>query len=236
MPKIIRNATGLAARRWQPPSLSDPRPAAAPLEPLTAGTLETATAPAVDPLAEAQAAATAELEQARRQAAQVLAEARTQGYNDGLARAEVEMSDKRRELDELAEQINQRQASFFERMQPEVIELAVAIAGKVVGHEVEADPDLVIDQVKGCIRRLQERERVRVRVNPEDVTTLREAKEELMADFDGVRRIDVVDDRRVGRGGCIVESESGTLDARLDRQLKEVERVLLEADKGGNDA
>jgi len=117
-----------------------------------------------------------------------------------------------------------------------VIELAVAIASKVVGHEVEEHPELVVEQARGCIRRLQEREHVRIRVNPEDVDTMRQAKEELIAAFDGVRRIDVVDDRRVGKGGCVVESESGSLDARLDRQLKEVEQVLLEASSGASDS
>jgi hypothetical protein len=46
---------------------------------------------------------------------------------------------------------------------------------------------------------------------------------------DGVRKLELVDDRRVGRGARIVESENGVMDARIKTQLDEVTRVVGEA-------
>ena len=66
--------------------------------------------------------------------------------------------------------------------------------------------------------------------------TLRAAKAAILAHYDGVQRMDIMDDYRVGRGGCVVESPVGILDARLDRQVAEIERTLTEAVKGGNGA
>ncbi len=189
-----------------------------------------------DPVAAARREAEAELTRAKEQALEVLAEAKSRGYAEGLAQAETELQQKCSELESLVAAINEKQNTFFMRMEREVIELAIAIAAKVVEREVEAHPEIVVEQVRRCVRRLHERERLCVRVNPSDVETVRAAKAELMAGHDGLHRMDVVDDRRVAKGGCVVESQSGILDARLDRQLKEVGRVLLEASENGNGA
>lgn len=232
MPRILSDPGALPITPWQAPPLWEPDPTPPPSAP---GGEAGEPAPA-DPLELARLQAATILEQAQRQAAQVLAEARIQGYNDGLAQAEAEVKEKVAALEALEAAVNARQDQFFARMQGEVVELAVAIASKVIGHEVEAHPDLVVEQVRGCLRQLQDRERIRVRVSPDDLETMRAAREQLLAAHDDIRRMDVVEDRRVSQGGCIVESENGTLDARLDRQLKEVERVMMEATRGGSDA
>ncbi|HOP79879.1 MAG TPA: FliH/SctL family protein, partial [Armatimonadota bacterium] len=50
---------------------------------------------------------------------------------------------------------------------------------------------------------------------------------------DGIRAVEVIEDRRVDKGGCLIESGNGYLDARIDTQRKEVERALTEAVKYG---
>jgi flagellar assembly protein FliH len=201
---------------------------ALPLDPLADVVEELAVEP-VDPLAEARELAAQELARARAEAERLRAEAQAQGYAEGAARAEAELQEKREAFEELVSAIEARQETLFTGLEQETIELALEIAKKVVGHEVEAHPELVVAQVRRCLRRLRDRERVRVRVNPADVETLRAAKESLLAAYDGIGRMDIMDDYRVGPGGCLVESSDGTLDARLDRQLSEVERVLREA-------
>ncbi len=187
-------------------------------------------------LAEARATAAEELARAQRDADEFRARAERDGYAEGQARAEAELQAKLTEFEALVAALQARQEDFFARIEGEVVAISLEIARKVVDHEVEAHPELVVDQAKRCLRRLKQREQIVVRVNAADLETLRAAKESLLAYYDGVQRLDIMDDLRVKPGGCVVESPAGILDARLDRQLAEVERTLTEAVKSGNRA
>lgn len=185
--------------------------------------------PAERAAAEAEAVRRAALEEAeavRRQAAE-------QGYREGLARAEIEFENRAAELESLAESIAQERDRFFEQIEPQVVKLSVEIAEKILRHEISIDPEAVLGMVKAALRQLRDRETVRLRINPADREMVMAGRQALTESMDGVRTIEIVEDRRVDRGGCIAESADGSIDARIASQLSEVMRVLQEA--GGHD-
>jgi flagellar assembly protein FliH len=55
---------------------------------------------------------------------------------------------------------------------------------------------------------------------------VRASREDLIAMVDGIRNIEIVDDRRVDAGGCVIETNGGTIDAKLDTQLNEIGAAL----------
>jgi flagellar biosynthesis/type III secretory pathway protein FliH len=65
-----------------------------------------------------------------------------------------------------------------------------------------------------------------IRVHPADLQGLLEAKPQLLATFDGVKKLTVVEDPSVGRGGCLVETPTAEIDARLDSQFRELARIV----------
>ena len=65
-----------------------------------------------------------------------------------------------------------------------------------------------------------------VRVSPEDLPHIENARQKFDAAGRG-RFIDFIADQAVKFGGCIIESDSGTIDARLETQLKILENALL---------
>jgi flagellar assembly protein FliH len=69
------------------------------------------------------------------------------------------------------------------------------------------------------------REKVTVRVNPADVEMLRSHREALLNGHD-VESVRVIEDQRVDRGGVVIETESGTIDAKISSQLREARRAL----------
>lgn len=87
-------------------------------------------------------------------------------------------------------------------------------------------PEIVVEMVRSAIKRLRDRESLRVSVNPRDVERVKEAREDLISTVDGVRKMEIVEDRRVDAGGCMIESPNGTLDARIKTQIGEISRVL----------
>lgn len=185
-------------------------------------------------LAQAREQAEDILVAARQEAELLRSEARGQGYEEGLAELDSErlmLAEKVREIEETA---NGQVEQFWEQIEPELLGLSVAIAKKIIRHEVEMNDGFVLETVKTSLRQLRDRQDLKVRVNPADYELVRGRKEDIAGSCDGVRTVEVIDDRRVDQGGCILESGSGTLDARLDSQIVEVERALMEAAEHGN--
>jgi flagellar biosynthesis/type III secretory pathway protein FliH len=134
----------------------------------------------------------------------------------------------------LAEALVQAQAerdAVAEEMEAASVELALQIAGKAVTAALEIQPERVVDVVRGALRCLVERERVAILVHPEDLEIVRESVEGLVRQLGGMDHVDVQEERRVQRGGAIVRSSSGEIDARIATKLDRA-RELLQAELG----
>lgn len=108
----------------------------------------------------------------------------------------------------------------------DALRLAVRIAEKIIGRELEQRPDTIADIAAAAIRHARQHEMLTVRINPADVPRVQENRARLDA-TGRARLLDIVSDQRVRPGGCIIESESGTVDAELETQLRVIERALL---------
>lgn len=181
---------------------------------------------APDPISAAEAQAAALLEEARAEAGEIRRRAR----EEGLAEAACEGAQERQRLaaqhESTGVEINDERERFFREAEPELLKLAFAIAEKIVGREVSERPEIVLELIRRSLKRIKDKSELRIRVNPEDLQLVREARAELLGAVDGVEKIEVADDRRVGRGGCVIESPNGILDARLGTQLRELERSM----------
>ena len=97
-----------------------------------------------------------------------------------------------------------------------------------VNATVAVRPDVVVDVVRGALRRLAERERVTILVNPEDLDLVRAASEALVAELGGIEHCDVQAERRVARGGAIVRTVEGEVDATLATKLSRARDVIAD--------
>jgi flagellar biosynthesis/type III secretory pathway protein FliH len=180
-------------------------------------------------LAEAQAEASRIRELAR---AEGEAEGRREGREQG--RAEVQsaaraLASALREQRRSAEQ----QAAALER---DAVELALALAGKVLAGAIEAEPEHVLDVVAGALRRMADRKRVTILVDPADIEVVRDSLEELQARAGGVEECELQADRRVGAGGAIARTRESEVDATVLTQLeraREVVRAVLGGEAPG---
>ena len=153
-------------------------------------------------------------------------EARERGLAQGMGAGEESYRAKLGRVDSLSAQLQEEREGFFDRIEPELVRLAVSIAEKILDQELELRPELVVDMVRSAMKRLRDRERLIVRVNPRDFEQVRSARDDLIGAVDGVRKLEVVEDRRVDPGGCVIESQNGTLDARIRTQVGEITRAL----------
>ena len=109
----------------------------------------------------------------------------------------------------------------------DVLDVALAVAERILRRAVAAEPERVIDQVGAALGLLSSRTAVRVAVNPGDRTTLETAMPGILAAASACSHAELVDDETVGRGGCIVTTAEGRIDATLRTQLDRIVETLL---------
>lgn len=162
------------------------------------------------------------------QAAAREAQARKAGFAEGQAAARQNLEAPYREALERAARSLGELAGYRRRLRREaeedLVRLAVAIARRILRRELCTDPQAILGLVKAAFDRLDAREVLRIRVHPEDARTL----ESSFADLGVPERIEVLADRRLERGGLLVETERGELDASVATQLEEIERGLAD--------
>ncbi|MDR5689441.1 MAG: F0F1 ATP synthase subunit delta [Armatimonadota bacterium] len=143
------------------------------------------------------------------------------------ARAELEAAwgERLRRLDRLLDDLSrQAPASLAEQFAPAVVTLALEVARKVIRRAVECDPALLLGWVREAAERLHASGALVVRVNPQDLERLRSSGVDL--ERAGVR-LRWVADPSVD-GGCVVESDSGVVDATVATQLRTLQERLEE--------
>ncbi len=199
-------------------------------------------------LQQAEAEARAIVEQAQAESGRLLAEARSEaerlkalareeGHKEGRRQGqqEIELAMKaqaeafEQSVFALQESLQRDKERLVRKAEPQLIELACTIAGRVVRKEIEQDNEAVMRIVQKAIALATEKEKLRIRLNPADVEWVRQHCQQLMASHDDLGEMHFEEDPRIERGGCIVETVAGNVDARLERQLEELRRSLQES-------
>jgi flagellar assembly protein FliH len=163
----------------------------------------------------------------------VVQEARAAGYAEGhaagLADARDHLEPAAAALAEAVRAVAEQGDDFLAEAERAAVSLAMQLAEKIVGAAIAADPEAVLGVIAGALRRATVRDHLVLEVNPADFELVHDLADELAARVGGVRRLDVVAERRVTRGGCVVRTEDGEIDARIEEQLARAGEVDAQA-------
>jgi flagellar assembly protein FliH len=153
-------------------------------------------------------------------------EAFTKGYAQG-ERAGLEAGGKRaeamlRRVAQTLEELAGLRTTLMQQSERQMVQLALTLARRIVGREIALDPELIAAMAHVAITKLGTANPATIRLHPEDYTIVAR---------DGERwagaQVTVIPDPSIARGGCMVESDFGCIDASLDRQFEEMTRALL---------
>jgi flagellar assembly protein FliH len=115
-----------------------------------------------------------------------------------------------------------------QRVERDAVELALALAEQIVAGALEVEPERVLDVVRCALRRLTDRQRITIVVNPDDAELLGEQLEALRGELGGLDEARIQSDRRVVRGGALVQTGEGTLDVQIATQLERARTVVAQ--------
>ena len=149
-----------------------------------------------------------------------------QGENAGMEIAERKMEAVMKRYAEAILEIGKLRASLYGQIEHEVVKLAVAVSKKIVHREIQVDPDIIQTLVRVALSHVSEKSAVTIRLNPVDYHYLLERRAEL-SQSEG-RDISLVADKSVERGGCLIQTDCGDIDSRIDEEFREVEHAFFE--------
>jgi flagellar assembly protein FliH len=152
-----------------------------------------------------------------------------QGEKAGKEIAEQKAEAVMKRYSESIQEIGSFRSSLYAQVEHEVVRLAVEAAKKIVHREVQADPDIIQTLVRVALSHVSEKSAVTVHLSPVDYNYLMEQRAEL-AQNEG-RDISLLSDKSIERGGCLIKTECGDIDARIEEKFREVESAFFEGIK-----
>jgi flagellar assembly protein FliH len=155
------------------------------------------------------------------------------GLSDGIGKGrELEKNETLQTLQSMTVIVNEMSAlkrSILENLEEEIVQLSLAMAEKVIHLEAATNREVIRGVLKEAIKNIGDRENMKIRVHPQDFHFMLEIKNDFLQGFDGIRNVIFAEDESIQRGGAVIETVCGEVDARLDQQYNEMKAAMTAA-------
>ncbi|WJH33266.1 FliH/SctL family protein [Paenibacillus sp. CC-CFT747] len=152
------------------------------------------------------------------------------GYQAGLEQARQsvreEYADSIQEAQTVLAQAYERKRQIIREAEPFLIELSTSIAEKIIQKQLSLSPDWILDLTRSQLARKRDKGIVTLCVAPKHFTFFKEAREEFEMVMDSQAELQIVPDATVSDEGCVIRTDFGSMDARIDTQLQQIKETL----------
>jgi flagellar assembly protein FliH len=153
-----------------------------------------------------------------------------EGYQAGIQRAEAQLrqeyEDMLQEARSILEQSYTLKQQIIQESEPFLIEMSTSIAEKIITRQLTLSPEWVVDSIQKVLARRREKGTITLCVAPGHFGYIQDAREELLTAIDSQAELEIIPDSTVLDHGCVIRSSFGSVDARIDTQLKEIKSAL----------
>lgn len=169
------------------------------------------------------------ISKAHLEAVAIKEQAQEEGFEEGLAKAEATLEELRSHFAQL---LSGREEALHS-VAKDIGALAVEVAARIIKTEVSCDESLVMGMVKDTIQKLgRNTKSVLIKVNPDDAANVRQfLKTDPIPNLNA--EIIIMEDASVDMGSCVVETNSGLIDASFSTQLGILRRLVSTGAEGG---
>jgi flagellar assembly protein FliH len=141
------------------------------------------------------------------------------GFESGAKRADSVIDSLHQALGQL-ENIRQE---IFQEIEKEVTQLALSIARKIVCHEVKTTQETVTCVARKALSQVDNPGKIKIKLNPGDLQFIKDTQDELSHFIDNVDKIRFEAEESIQSGGCLIETDRGDIDARIEKQFQAIE-------------
>lgn len=151
-----------------------------------------------------------------------------QGHDDGYSAGESEIERLVERLRKMVEALMLRREEILKETEQQIVELVILMTRKVVKIISETQKTAIMSNVLAALKKVKSRGNVILHVNLEDLKLASANADEFIKRVENIQGITVVEDSTVEKGGCVVETDFGAIDARISSQLSELEEKIME--------
>lgn len=135
-------------------------------------------------------------------------------------------------LQEYARMLQAEKQELAQRAEQQTVELAFMLAQKIIGAELEFKPERVTEVARLALQQVLDCDQIELKVNPEDFGYLKAVQQDFASQLSGHARLEIRADKSLARGSCMIETERGLLDARIQTQLESLKESIGGAGEG----
>lgn len=162
---------------------------------------------------------------AQEEAGTIRENAAKEGYKAGLEQAKSDIV----QVEAAISNFLKAKQEVFEYIAPDILEISVDIARKIVKHEIDLDPEIVLSTIMDVLKNISKDEtKISIKVNPSQLALTKNSIPEIISSLGLETKIHVIADDAIEVGGCIVLTNNGIVDASIHTQLE----IIKEAFKG----
>jgi flagellar assembly protein FliH len=151
-----------------------------------------------------------------------------EGHEQGFMEGQNEVNRLVERVHKIVESVMVRREEILCETEQQIVELVLLMTRKVVKIISENQKTVVLSNVLAALKKIRTRGNITLRVNTEDLKLTTAHVDEFIKRIENVNGISVIEDSSVDRGGCIVETDFGAIDARISSQLAELENKIME--------
>lgn len=157
-----------------------------------------------------------------------LDEAFQKGIDEGRQAAERGLANVFKSLREGISAVTRLREKVLRESEDDLLKLSIMVARKIVQQEISHDPQILANIVAAAISGCTELDRINIRLNPEDYNLVASDRQPYFSGIGQHTHVALTPDDAILPGGCMVETVTGTIDARIEVQLDEVYRRFVE--------
>lgn len=149
------------------------------------------------------------------------------GHQEGKQKAESSYTQKLLELTAVINDVAENKHRFLKDSESELLTLSLKIAEHLIQKSIELDPETITSVITTAIRRITDKDKVIIKVSPDDADIVRQRRDQILEKMPDIRSLEIHDDPKLERGGCIIETRLGYIDASLKTGFESVKTALF---------
>ncbi|WNY62755.1 flagellar assembly protein FliH [Borreliella carolinensis] len=151
------------------------------------------------------------------------AKGREEGYRKGYESGFEDFDKVMKKLHSIMASLIAERKGILESSSAQIVSLVMQIAIKVIKRITDSQKDIVLENVNEVLKRVKDKTQITIRVNLDDLDIVRHKKNDFISRFDVIENLEIIEDPNIGKGGCIIETNFGEIDARISSQLDKIE-------------
>jgi flagellar assembly protein FliH len=157
-----------------------------------------------------------------------------QGFEDGIERGRAEgVENFKKSTEDILKRLQDAENDYYNHitqllnsLEPRIIDIVLVIAKTIIKKEIERDDELVLRTIREASKNLTRRDKVLLTSHRSEVDKIAEESRNIIQSSDMISDIEVVPGDQVDKGGVIISSSEGSIDARIDSQMEVISDIF----------